>query len=89
MKAIDKQINELQRISTLIEALEHQNHILRNIVGRYYAKHGNDAQMGFYDVPDSIEMSIGTDGVNYIDMKKIGMDSAQQRINKIKKSLNN
>jgi hypothetical protein len=92
MKKIKEAQGTLQDVEYLINQMDRQIKLLRNIVYRYGLLHGEEIQGGKVDVPDSIEFYIQKENdvviCKAVDYKDIGMKSKQEDINKLINNLN-
>jgi hypothetical protein len=87
MKAISEQKQILDDIDLLINKMESQIEMLRNINYRYYLMYGEKIQCGVVEVPDNIDFAIPIDQsfdalCRLTDYNKIGMENDYQKIKK-------
>lgn len=85
MKSINEQKQILQDLEHLINKMNAEIQLLRNINYRYYLMHGDTIQNGLVSIPENISfhVSIKKDGdvqCEMIDSNKINIESNYQRI---------
>lgn len=85
MKTLNEQKQLLQDLEYLINKMEAEIEILRNINYRYYLMHGNKVQNGLVTVPENISFDVSgeIDGdvqCRMIDHEKINLESNYQKI---------
>jgi len=85
MKSINKQKQVLQDLEHLINKMNTEIELLRNINYRYYLMHGNRVQNGSISVPENISFDVSgeIDGdvqCRMIDHNKINIESNYQKI---------
>ncbi|MFO0477629.1 MAG: hypothetical protein ACK50L_02445 [Bacteroidota bacterium] len=85
MKSINEQKQILQDMEHLINKMNAEIELLRNINYRYYLMHGDKIQNGLVSIPENISfhVSIKKDGdvqCEMIDCNKINIESNYQRI---------
>ena len=91
MKALNKQKELLQDLDYLLNKMESEIELLRNINYRYYLMHGNNVQNGLLSVPENISFDVSGDidgdvQCRLIDHDKINIESNYQQIkNKLRR----
>lgn len=85
MRALNEQKQLLQDLDHLLNKMEAEIELLRNINYRYYLMHGNKVQNGLLSVPENVsfDVSVGIDGdvqCRMIDHEKINLESNYQKI---------
>jgi hypothetical protein len=85
MRALNEQKQLLQDLDYLLNKMEAEIELLRNINYRYYLMHGNKVQNGLITVPENISFDISgeIDGdvqCRMIDHEKINLESNYQKI---------
>jgi len=84
MKALHEQKKLLQDLELLINKMESEIELLRNINYRYYLLNGGLIKSGVVDVPESISFQIAGDVDEVkcliIDHEKINIESNYQKI---------
>jgi len=85
MRALNEQKQLLQDLDYLLNKMEQEIELLRNINYRYYLMHGNKVQNGLITVPENISFDISgkIDGdvqCRMIDHEKINLESNYQKI---------
>lgn len=90
MKAINKSIEVLQDMESLIIGQQMEISMYRNVIYRYYLMHGVEIQGGIVEMPSNLSIHINSikDAArcNIIDNEKIGIESTHQiNNNKLKK----
>ena len=85
MRALNEQKQLLQDLDYLINKMEKEIELLRNINYRYYLMHGNKVQNGLIKVPENISFDISgdIDGdilCRIIDHEKINLESNYKEI---------
>lgn len=85
MRALNEQKQLLQDLDYLLNKMEQEIELLRNINYRYYLMHGNKVQNGLITVPENISFDVSgdIDGdvlCRMIDHEKINLESNYQKI---------
>jgi hypothetical protein len=85
MRTINEQKQILQDFEHLINKMDAEIELLRNINYRYYLMHGNKVQNGLISVPENISFDVSgeIDGdvqCRMIDHAKINLESNYQKI---------
>ena len=85
MRALNEQKQLLQDLDYLLNKMEQEIELLRNINYRYYLMHGNKVQNGSITVPENISFDVSgdIDGdvlCRIIDNEKINLESNYQKI---------
>lgn len=85
MRALNEQKQLLQDLEYLLNKMETEIELLRNINYRYYLMHGNKVQNGQLSVPENISFDVSgeIDGdvkCRMIDHAKINIESNYQKI---------
>jgi len=85
MRTISEQKQILQDLEHLINKMDVEIELLRNINYRYYLMHGNNVQNGLISVPENISFDVSgeIDGdvkCRMIDHNKINLESNYQKI---------
>jgi hypothetical protein len=85
MRALNEQKKLLQDLDYLLNKMEQEIELLRNINYRYYLMHGNKVQNGLIKVPENISFDVSgdIDGdvlCRMIDHEKINLESNYQKI---------
>jgi hypothetical protein len=85
MRALNEQKQLLQDLDYLLNKMEQEIELLRNINYRYYLMHGNKVQNGLIKVPENISFDVSgeIDGdvlCRMIDHEKINLESNYQKI---------
>jgi hypothetical protein len=85
MRTISEQKQILQDLEHLINKMDAEIELLRNINYRYYLMHGNNVQNGLISVPENISFDVSgeIDGdvkCRMIDHNKINLESNYQKI---------
>jgi len=74
MRAINEQKQLLQDLDCLLNKMEQEIDILRNINYRYYLMHGNRVQNGLITVPENISFYIREDKEGDVECRIIDHD---------------
>lgn len=85
MRALNEQKQLLQDLDYLVNKMQSEIELLRNINYRYYLMHGNKVQNGLITVPENISFDVSgeIDGdvqCRMIDHEKINLESNYQKI---------
>lgn len=85
MRALNEQKQLLQDLDFLLNKMEAEIELLRNINYRYYLMHGNKVQNGLLTVPANISFDVsgqiyGDVQCRMIDSEKINLESNYQKI---------
>lgn len=85
MRALNEQKQLLQDLDYLVNKMEQEIELLRNINYRYYLMHGNKVKNGLITVPENISFDFSgkIDGdvqCRMIDHDKINLESNYQKI---------
>ena len=85
MRALNEQKQLLQDLDFLLNKMEQEIELLRNINYRYYLMHGNKVQNGLLNVPENISFDVSgeIDGdvqCRMIDHSKMNLESNYQKI---------
>jgi hypothetical protein len=85
MRALNEQKQLLQDLDYLLNKMEQEIELLRNINYRYYLMHGDKVQNGLIKVPENISFDVSgdIDGdvlCRMIDHEKINLESNYQKI---------
>lgn len=85
MRALNEQKQLLEDLDYLVNKMETEIELLRNINYRYYLRYGNSIQNGVINVPENIsfDISVEIDGdaqCRMIEHEKINLESNYQKI---------
>jgi len=85
MRTINEQKQILQDLEYLINKMDAEIELLRNINYRYYLMHGDNVQNGLISVPENISFDVSgeIDGdvkCRIVDYNKINLESNYQKI---------